>query len=450
MYGVYQMDELPGRMKILLVFIVFSILVMFVDGLMFDNYNSRPSMAMMHMEMKPVITPDPVPPSQEEYLENYGLTPTVPSDPDTPMVPDIVYDNGVPIKLYRIVASNVVHEIRPGVKVSMIAFNGRIPAPTIRVTEGDHVRVLLFNNATDPHTIHWHGIENITSESDGVPDVGQEWVLPGESFTYEFIADPAGTRMYHCHVEAPHHMTMGMYGALIVDPKGADGTADLASGSVMGAADKDSTFLFSEFDTSHPHVPLPGEMMPMGPDGSLPWLLSSPKFAMPFDPNLNEFLVNGKSFPATPIYDVKEGQVVRWRLINLGLTTHSIHIHGHHFTVTHRDGFALPAPFEVDTLSVEPGERYDVWFKADNPGVWMIHDHAGMSAMANGYDPAGVMWVIRYEGVNTDILDAFLERAAVYERNIRHQDDDHGLQTPTSTVGGGMEMGGMAMGGGAH
>ena len=60
---VMRVDELPGRMKLILVFVLVSILVMFVDGLVFDNYNSRPSMAMMHMEMKPVIVPDPVPPS---------------------------------------------------------------------------------------------------------------------------------------------------------------------------------------------------------------------------------------------------------------------------------------------------------------------------------------------------------------------------------------------------
>ena len=436
-------------MKIVLVFLILSVLVMFVDGLVFDNYNSRPSMAMMHMDMKPVIVPDPAAPGQEEYLEGYGLIPSEPADPGVPLEPEIVVEDGQEIKVYRIVANNVAHEIRPGVTVSMISFNNRVPAPTIRVTEGDRVRVILVNNATDPHTIHWHGVENVTSESDGVPDVGQEWIRPGESFTYEFIAGPPGTRMYHCHVEAPHHITMGMYGALIIDPRGDDGSPDPDRGSPFGPADLDSAFLFSEFDSDHPHVPLPGEMMPMGPDSELPWLLSSPKFAMPFMPDLNEFLVNGKSFPAVPVYDVKEGQVVRWRLINLGLQVHSIHIHGHHFTVTHRDGFRLPEPFEADTILIGPGERYDVWFRTDNPGAWMIHDHASLSAMADGYDPAGLMWVLRYEGADTEVLDAFLRKAATYERNIRHMDEEHGRLTPSVPVGAGMEMdGGMDMEGG--
>ncbi len=442
-------------MKIILVFVLVSILVMFVDGLVFDNYNSRPSMAMMHMEMKPVIVPDPVPPSEEEYLEGYKLMRELPADPDTPLAPEIIVENGQEIKVYRLTANNIVHEIRPGVRVSMISFGNSIPGPTIRVTEGDRVRVILYNNATDPHTIHWHGIENLTTENDGVNDIGQEWIKPGETYTYEFTADPAGTRMYHCHVEAPHHMTMGMYGALIVDPRDpTTGVPDPNQGSPFGPADRDNTFLFSEFDTSHPHMPLPGEMMPMGPDGDLPWLLSSPKFAMPFDPTFDEFLVNGKSFPAIPIITLKEGEVVRWRFINLGFNTHSLHIHGHHFTVTHKDGFALPAPFEADTLLVGPGERYDVWFKTDNPGLWILHDHAGHNVMANGYDPGGVMWVLAYEGQSTEAFEAFQRRLAVYEENVRHMDEEHGKLTPSVPVSSGMmvemDMGGMSMGGGGH
>jgi hypothetical protein len=79
----------------------------------------------------------------------------------------------------------------------------------------------------------------------------------------------------------------------------------------------------------------------------------------------------------------------------------------------------------------------------------MVHDHASLNAMADGYDPAGVMWVIRYDNVNTDVLDAFLHRAAIYEENIRHMDEEHGRLTPSVPVSSGMmtmEMGGMSMG----
>jgi manganese oxidase len=445
------MEPLSGRMKLILLFILGSMLVMFADGLFFDNYNSRPSMAMMHMEMRPKNFVDPAPPSQEEYFKQFHDELDQPSDPDHPMMPEIIYEHGEEIKVYHITAKNVLHEIRPGVQVPMISFNGQVPAPTIRVTEGDRVRVIFFNNGTDPHTIHWHGIENLSYDKDGVPDVTQEAVMPGQEFTYEFLADPAGTRMYHCHVEAPHHIIMGMFGALIVDPK-VEGKVAVNDGAPFGDATKEHVLMFSEYDTSHKHIPLPGDMMAMGPDNNvLPWLIPGPKFMMGFDPQLNEFMINGKSFPAVEPITVKNGDIVRLRLINLGLNVHSIHIHGHHFTVTHRDGFKLAQPFEVDTLLIGPGERYDVWFKADNPGLWMVHDHAGMNAMANGYDPAGVMTVIKYEGVNSEVYDAFLKRAEVYEHTIRHADEDHGMLTPEGKVGMDMGMGGMDMGGsGGH
>src|SRR3989338_6676046 len=139
------MEPLSGRMKFIIFFIIGSMLVMFADGLFFDNYNSRPSMAMMHMEMRPTLIPDPAPPSQEEYFAQFQLYPDQAANVDAPMQPEIITENGETVKLYRIVTQNVLHEIRPGVKVPMISFNYQVPAPTIRVNEGDHVRVILYN-----------------------------------------------------------------------------------------------------------------------------------------------------------------------------------------------------------------------------------------------------------------------------------------------------------------
>ncbi|MDD9953351.1 MAG: multicopper oxidase domain-containing protein [Candidatus Woesearchaeota archaeon] len=426
------MADIPGRLKLILLFIIGSMLVMFIDGLVFDNYNSRESMAMMHMDMKPVIYADPAPPSQKDYWEKFHLWPTDESDPDTPLEPEILIENGKEIKFYRIVADNVLHELRAGVKRPMFSFNNQIPAPTLRLQEGDHVRVEFYNNATEPHTIHWHGINNIKNEHDGVPDVTQEPVLPGETFIYEFIAEPSGTKAYHCHVDAPHHINMGMFGAIIIDPKNETVTAD-----------REYTLILTEFDKKHAHVGYPGEMMPMGPDGPLPWLITpGRKFMMPFKPKIDEFLINGKSFPYTKPLVVKEGEWVRIRFVNMGSMPHSIHIHGHEYKVTHRDGFELPEPFHTDTLLIGSGERYDAWFEANNPGLWIMHDHGGLGVTAGGYDPAGMLAAIAYEGHETEFFTQFLERAHVYTENIEHMDDDHGRLTPATDLGGhGMEMG---------
>ena len=95
------------------------------------------------------------------------------------------------------------------------------PRPDVaRVTEGDLVRVRFTNKHTSNHTLHFHGL-NVPNEMDGVAygHLNHLEVKPGETHTYEFVADPAGTHMYHCHVNSPQHIDMGMVGVLIVEPK---------------------------------------------------------------------------------------------------------------------------------------------------------------------------------------------------------------------------------------
>jgi FtsP/CotA-like multicopper oxidase with cupredoxin domain len=96
-------------------------------------------------------------------------------------------------------------------------FNGTVPGPTIRVTEGDLVRITVINdkNSKHAHTMHMHSIHK--SEMDGVQSNA---IMPGDSFTHEFIAQPFGVYPYHCHMDPiADHINRGLYGALIIDPK---------------------------------------------------------------------------------------------------------------------------------------------------------------------------------------------------------------------------------------
>ena len=107
-------------------------------------------------------------------------------------------------------------EVAPGVFFPAWTYNGRVPGPTIRATEGDRVRITFLNTTPHPHTIHFHGIH--PAAMDGVP--GQGEVGGGETFVYDFIAEPFGTHLYHCHsVPLAQHIHRGLYGAFIVDPK---------------------------------------------------------------------------------------------------------------------------------------------------------------------------------------------------------------------------------------
>jgi FtsP/CotA-like multicopper oxidase with cupredoxin domain len=119
-------------------------------------------------------------------------------------------ENGV--KVFELTASPVRWAILGDVKVTAWAYNGTVPGPMIRVTEGDKVRIVLKNQLPEATSIHWHGIP-VPNAMDGVTPIE-----PGKSFTYEFTAPPAGTFMYHSHVAADKQMMIGLYAPFIVDP----------------------------------------------------------------------------------------------------------------------------------------------------------------------------------------------------------------------------------------
>src|SRR3990172_5766473 len=125
-------------------------------------------------------------------------------------------ENGV--KVFELTTKAVLWPILDGVTVTAYTYNGTVPGPMIRVTEGDQVRIVVKNELPDPTTIHWHGVE-VPNAMDGVPGVTQDPIKPGETFTYEFIAKPAGTFMYHSHFEGDVQVGAGLYAPFIIDPK---------------------------------------------------------------------------------------------------------------------------------------------------------------------------------------------------------------------------------------
>ena len=123
-------------------------------------------------------------------------TGTLTTDPD-----------GRRVREFRIVAEDKEIEIAPGLFFPAWTFNGRVPGPTIRVTEGDRVRIRFENDGSHPHSMHFHGIHS--ARMDGVPGAGV--IGPGESFVYEFDAFPMGCHLYHCHaLPLKRHIHKGM------------------------------------------------------------------------------------------------------------------------------------------------------------------------------------------------------------------------------------------------
>ena len=271
-------------------------------------------------------------------------------------------ENGV--KVFELTTKAVQWPILDDVYVTAWTYNGTVPGPMIRVTEGDRVRIIVKNELDAPTTIHWHGVE-VPNAMDGVPDMTQAPIQPGETFTYEFTAKPAGTFMYHSHYEGDIQVSAGLYAPFIIDPK-----------EQAAQPDVDVTLMISE------------------------WLVRGGQTyaAMPMsgmEPNY--FTLNGKAFPATESINVKKGERVRIRLIGIGQFIHPMHLHGMPFKIIATDGHPVPeaAQLTKDTVGVAPGERYDIEFIATEPGKWMLHCHILHHTTNDNVEPGGLMLVIK-------------------------------------------------------
>ena len=264
-------------------------------------------------------------------------------------------------------------EVAPGFSAKAFGYNGQVPGPLVHVKEGDDVEVTVSNFTTLPHTIHWHGMYQTGSwQSDGVPHVTQDPIEPGDSFTYKFTADKTGTLWYHCHVNVSEHVGLrGMWGPLIVDPKNPTPLEQRVT--------KDAVLMFSGWNSLVADT--------YGEGGSPSEVI-------------NYFSINGKSFPMTQPLRVKEGDVLRLRLIAATIPV-AFHLHGHDMLVTHKDGLPLEHPYPADVIPLAPGERIDVIVEMNNPGIWMTHDHIEHHTTNNGKEMGGSMLVVEYEGIET-------------------------------------------------
>ncbi len=122
------------------------------------------------------------------------------------------------VKEFRLFASAAKINLGRGPNFTALTFDGQVPGPEIRVNEGETIRVILENYLSEGTTIHWHRIP-LPNAMDGVPDVTQKPVMPGQTFIYEFPAYPAGSYIYHSHFG--YQLDQGLYGPLIIE--GAEG-----------------------------------------------------------------------------------------------------------------------------------------------------------------------------------------------------------------------------------
>jgi manganese oxidase len=260
--------------------------------------------------------------------------------------------DGSLLREYDIYAADREIEIAPGIFFPAWTYNGTVPGPTIRATEGDRVRVNFVNQGSHPHTIHFHGWHPPAMDG-SLPD---HQIAPGGRFVYEFDAEPFGLHLYHCHaVPLKRHIHKGLYGTFIIDPKDARPAAD------------EMVMVMNGFDTN-------------------------------FDAENEIYAVNSVAnhYMHEPIR-VKVGELVRIYLVNLTEfdLLNSLHLHGMFFDL-YRTGTSRQAGEVTDTVMLCQGERAILETRFRYPGDFMFHAHQSEFA------ELGWMGLFRAEGAGRD------------------------------------------------
>lgn len=255
-------------------------------------------------------------PSAFLYDFDYGAVSTLPS--------------GQTLREYEMVAVDRDIEVAPGVFFPAWTYNGQVPGPTLRCTEGDRVRVRFVNGGSHPHTIHFHGIH--AANMDGAFEI----VEPGRTFLYEFDAAPAGLQLYHCHaVPLKRHIHKGLYGTFIIDPR-----------EPVWEPAREMVMVMNGFDTN-------------------------------FDGENEIYACNSVAFHyhRHPI-EIERGERIRLFLVN---TTefdllNSFHLHGNFFR--YYPTGSRPEHYEwTDTVMQCQGQRGILEFAFEHTGPFMFHAH---------------------------------------------------------------------------
>ncbi|HKR73989.1 MAG TPA: multicopper oxidase domain-containing protein [Candidatus Nitrosocosmicus sp.] len=238
-------------------------------------------------------------------------------------------------------------------------FNGTIPGPTMRVTEGDIVKINVFNSKENnqTHSLHMHSIH--PAEMDGVEGQGG-FVEPGQNFTYVFKAGPYGVYPYHCHSSPiDQHINKGLYGALIIDPKiPRPNMTEMVM--MMNGYDLD----YEKEGVGPSRIPTPEEV-------------EEDYMPQEFEHGNEVYTVNGKAFDymenPIQIYQNTDYRIYLLNMLEFD-QVNSFHLHGNVFKY-YPSGTSMEPNFINDILTLGQGDRGVVEFSYPYTGNFMFHSH---------------------------------------------------------------------------
>lgn len=226
----------------------------------------------------------------------------------------------------------------------MYGYNGQYPGPLIRTRQDARVTVHFKNSIDLPTTVHWHGLR-LDNRFDGVPEITQDPVAPGESFTYELRFPDAGIYWYHPHVREDIQQDLGLYGNILVARR-ARARVPINREEVLALDD------FSLTETGP---------MPFGADTVSHALMG--RFG-------NVLLVNGEPNWTT---SANSGDVVRFYLTNVAnARIFNLRIPGARIKLVGSDLSDYEREEWVESIVIAPAERYIVEARFDKPGTYAL------------------------------------------------------------------------------
>ncbi len=272
-----------------------------------------------------------------------------------------------PTRSLHIAAEVAEVEIAPRHSYRTWVYNGKFPGAEIRVKEGERLQIVLDNKLPEETTIHWHGVP-VPNAMDGVPVLTQRSIKPGQQFVYDYVADPAGTYIYHSHVGL--QLDRGLMGPLIIEEK-----------QPHVQYDRDYVLLLDDFLPNAPEpIPAGDAMMGTGSGRMIGMegmgrgsggMMGGGMMGVEMPPYAG-IMINGRLREAPVVFDTRKGERLRLRFLNAsGASAYRVAIGGHRMAITHTDGRPVK-PFAVDSFYIGMGERYDVLVEANNSGAWWI------------------------------------------------------------------------------
>jgi CopA family copper-resistance protein len=277
-----------------------------------------------------------------------------------------------------------------GRRTHAIGVNGTLPAPLLRLREGQTVRLSVTNRLAEETSIHWHGLL-VPFQMDGVPGISFPGITPGATFTYQFPVVQAGTYWYHSHSGLQEQM--GHYGPIVIDPAGPDPVA----------ADREHVIVLSDHSPLHPHAIFTKLKQQGGyfnyQKQTLAGLLAGRDQAakdrlawggMRMDPTdvsdvtgaTYTYLVNGHGPTDHWTALFAPGERVRLRVVNASaMTNFNLRIPGLALTVVQADGQNV-RPVTVDELQVAVAETYDLIVEPADRAYSLVAEAWDRSGMA--------------------------------------------------------------------